>query len=594
MYEGEKKGNFHILGDISKSNLVYITEGYATAVSVYMGLSKSKTVVIAFDAGNLKPVAENLRSKYTDKHFVIAGDKDSNDVGVTKAKEAASWDKCIAIFPEFNVEHQDYNDFNDVHQLYGLEELFKQITNLNFIKPTVLDTIAETHNPCDPCEQFRLSKLPRPLAEYISTLSKTTNAHPIMITASVLIMISAFLGRKVYIKEGADGYFQKLHTNLWILCITKSGQFKTTALNKGANIGYLNQAEVLKDIKRIQNELKHAEKENNEPLVSEMRMRALDNVILPTKTTAEGFLEYLSHGQGGAVFASEFGAVLQNLDKTHNNDFKATLTEFFDVPKSYRYKTKTQGDYIIEEPYISICGVSTMPWIEENLRPSDIPSGFFARFMLFTPQYDSVIPPALPRPLNEDMQQAEDTFRNHLNDVLQIIQNERSFKLDHNAKKKFEKLHQLIYTMPEAYSDRAKEIMDPYLKRWSPYLLKLAMIMQLFINPKSEMISEAAIDAAWNVLLPAMKSTAALFEGSLGESKHQRKSRELFEWISKKVKATGKPIKRQTIMTSKKLSGKTKEYDEVLDTLIEEGKLEFKPAAKKNDSLYSVIEHPEE
>ena len=91
----------------------------------------------------------------------------------------------------------------------------------------------------------------------------------------------------------------------------------------------------------------------------------------------------------------------------------------------------------------------------------------------------------------------------------------------------------------------AREILEPHLKRWSPCLLKLAMIMQLFIDPKSKEIEVEALYSAFAILIPAIKSTAILIEGELGESEHQRKCRKLFEWICKRITKTKSPIRRQ-------------------------------------------------
>lgn len=60
-----------IAGD---SDVVYICEGFATASSVSEATGKS--VVIAFDAGNLIAVAPIVRDKFPDARIVIAADND--------------------------------------------------------------------------------------------------------------------------------------------------------------------------------------------------------------------------------------------------------------------------------------------------------------------------------------------------------------------------------------------------------------------------------------------------------------------------------------------------------------------------------------
>lgn len=581
---GEKKGNFHIIGNITNpQETIFVTEGYATGISVHE--ATNNPVIIAFDAGNLEKVIENIKNKFPQATIVIAGDND--DVGQKKAIEVSNKFGCKTIFPSFTKENEreGYNDFNDLYQICGTYELQKQLSTI--ISDNDLKKLAESYllDKEEPCESFKLSALPIPLREYIAIICKTTNAHPIMVTSSVLTMLSAFLGTKVFIPEGE--YFQNLYPNLWVLCIAKSGQFKTTALNKGAKISFEKQAQIFKAIKEMQ---------NNPPINSteeHILNKSRENIVLPTKLTAEAFLEYLGQGHQGAIYASEFGGWLQNLDKSHNNDFKAILTEFYDVPSYYRYKTKTQGDCIIETPYISICGVSTMPWIRSNLKPSDVPSGFFARFLIFVPPYQDGIPAAFPTSLENFYIDEEKKFKDYIDRILENIGESRPFHLTESAREIIEKFHQYIYLMPKKYSDKAEEILQPYLKRWSPYLIKLSMITQLFINPETDQISDAAVISAMTILIPAMKSTATLFEGELGESENQRKCRIIFEFICKKINDTGKPIKRQTILSSKRLDGGSSEYDYVLKTLIEQGKIGYCELEKKNESEYYLLEEIE-
>lgn len=72
---------------------VWVAEGYATSCTVSDVLDK--TVVVAFNAGNLKPVADVLSRKYPDAEIIIAADNDhekeaegKGNAGITKAKES--------------------------------------------------------------------------------------------------------------------------------------------------------------------------------------------------------------------------------------------------------------------------------------------------------------------------------------------------------------------------------------------------------------------------------------------------------------------------------------------------------------------------
>lgn len=126
---GEKKGNFLTLGEIQENDHIHISEGYATAVSVYSSI-KSPTI-IAFDSGNIDSVLENIRKKYPTHKITIAADSDSN--GKAKAALAARKYQCDVIFPIFpsgkekNSNGEEFSDFNDLQQVCGECEVSRQL-----------------------------------------------------------------------------------------------------------------------------------------------------------------------------------------------------------------------------------------------------------------------------------------------------------------------------------------------------------------------------------------------------------------------------------------------------------------------------------
>lgn len=114
---GQKKGCFYSLGELSSAETIYICEGHATGMSLNKIVSP---VVICFDAGNLKPVAINIRRKYPNTLIVICADNDCGNganTGLQKAYEAAaSINNASVIYPEAN-------DFNDMDRIFGIENL---------------------------------------------------------------------------------------------------------------------------------------------------------------------------------------------------------------------------------------------------------------------------------------------------------------------------------------------------------------------------------------------------------------------------------------------------------------------------------------
>jgi phage/plasmid primase-like uncharacterized protein len=119
----KKAGHFFEIGPCIGDTLV-ICEGYATGASIHE--ATGYYVAIAFDAGNLLSVAKVLRGLHPGKTIIIAADNDSwtnENPGVTKAREAAKdIDGHVAI-PKFKAVEGKPTDFNDLHQLEGVDRV---------------------------------------------------------------------------------------------------------------------------------------------------------------------------------------------------------------------------------------------------------------------------------------------------------------------------------------------------------------------------------------------------------------------------------------------------------------------------------------
>lgn len=116
---GAIKGNYFSIG--KPKNILVIVEGYATGASIYEATGHA--VAVAFNAGNLLPVAISLRKRFPDIGIIIAGDNDQwteDNPGVTKATEAANAVNGKVVIPEFTNTESKPTDFNDLHQLEGL------------------------------------------------------------------------------------------------------------------------------------------------------------------------------------------------------------------------------------------------------------------------------------------------------------------------------------------------------------------------------------------------------------------------------------------------------------------------------------------
>jgi putative DNA primase/helicase len=133
-----KKGHFHQLGMASSAPVILVGEGYATCASVFE--ATGLPVAVAFDAGNLAPVAAALRKRYKTAHILILADDDAfseGNPGVTCASAAAMEVGGAYVAPVFADEEArravydakgtKLSDFNDLHLLEGLHVVRAQV-----------------------------------------------------------------------------------------------------------------------------------------------------------------------------------------------------------------------------------------------------------------------------------------------------------------------------------------------------------------------------------------------------------------------------------------------------------------------------------
>ena len=107
------KGAYSVIGSLDGAQRVLVCEGWATGATLFElhGLP----VVVAFNAGNLMPVCQALRSHFANIAVVIAGDDDRHNavnVGRKKAVEAADAIGAELLFPKlceccFCSDHND-------------------------------------------------------------------------------------------------------------------------------------------------------------------------------------------------------------------------------------------------------------------------------------------------------------------------------------------------------------------------------------------------------------------------------------------------------------------------------------------------------
>lgn len=114
---GQVKGAYCPIGRPVPGARLYLAEGWATACTIHA--LTGCAVAAAMNAGNLKPVALAMKTKYPDAQLVIAGDDDrqtQGNPGRTAAMAAALAAGAEVSFPEWPEDAPlALSDFNDLH-----------------------------------------------------------------------------------------------------------------------------------------------------------------------------------------------------------------------------------------------------------------------------------------------------------------------------------------------------------------------------------------------------------------------------------------------------------------------------------------------
>jgi putative DNA primase/helicase len=200
-----------------------IAEGYATGASIHEATGYA--VAVAFNAGNLLPVARALRAKFHDLRLIVCGDDDAKtpgNPGLTAAREAAqAAGACLAI-PEFgNDRPERATDFNDLHRLAGLAAVRVSIERAKPVESSPNDGSGAWPQPkpiiaeLKPVPAFDADTLlPAALRAWIMDESERMPCPPEFIAAAALVALGSIIGARCAIKPKArDSWL--IVPNLW-------------------------------------------------------------------------------------------------------------------------------------------------------------------------------------------------------------------------------------------------------------------------------------------------------------------------------------------------------------------------------------------
>ena len=220
---GKTKYGSFVIGDVNQDTL-YICEGYATGATIHK--ATDKPVVIAFNSGNFKRIAEIYKGKYPSKTFVIASDNDistekktGSNPGLKAAREAVNAINAkISICPV-------NSDFNDLQKEQGMDAVREALKPQDEIwdDPVIFKT------PQLPI--MSLEVLPDSIKEIVNAVSKATET-PIELAFGLTLSVLGTACQGKFKLEVEPGYFEPV--NIWVVAALEPANRKSAVLSKVA------------------------------------------------------------------------------------------------------------------------------------------------------------------------------------------------------------------------------------------------------------------------------------------------------------------------------------------------------------------------
>lgn len=250
---GRRTGLYYSIG--KPKGVLIVCEGFATGASIHEATGDA--VAVAFNAGNLREVAQALHSKYPKLRLILAADDDAftdGNPGITKATEAAKAVGGYLTKPDFGEQRSETEtDFNDLHQRAGLDAVKACIEAAAPVAQTPafppLEAAGDSGawpdpvplpDALPPVTPFDPELLPVALRGWIVDIAERMQCPPDFPAVGVITGLSSLIGARVVVapKQHDDW---RVVPNLWGLIVGRPGVMKSPALG-----------EVLKPLHRLE------------------------------------------------------------------------------------------------------------------------------------------------------------------------------------------------------------------------------------------------------------------------------------------------------------------------------------------------------
>jgi putative DNA primase/helicase len=231
---GRRKGCYHAIGKPAGS--VVVCEGFATGASIHEATGLA--VAVAFNAGNLMPVATALRKKYPALRIILAADDDWRTDGnpgmtqATAAAQAVGGQLAVPVFPADRPEKA--TDFNDLHTLADTDAVRRCF---EAAKDAAADGCegwpipAALPDSLPAVEAFDAALMPTALRAWVMDSAHRMQCPPDFPAVAALAALSSLIGARAVIQPKARDDWQVV-PNLWAACVGRPGVKKSPALSE--------------------------------------------------------------------------------------------------------------------------------------------------------------------------------------------------------------------------------------------------------------------------------------------------------------------------------------------------------------------------
>lgn len=526
---GQVKGCYFSIGKLTKADgVLIVAEGFATGASIHEATGQA--VAVAFNAGNLLPVAEALRNKYPALRIIVAADDDVNtpgNPGVTKATEAARAVGGLLAVPDFGANRPDKaTDFNDLHQKVGAAAVLACIEVAAMVSTgSTFPALEDDGSKVAEGEPDPHRNAPRPhdgclyglvgeVARAACAANKEVNPHAAGL--AFMTVLAAGLGRGCYLAIGDDWH----HPRLFALHVGRSGRGRKGTSTKLAT-----------RIARAMDE--------RHPDVSFQRhsggLSSREGLVMKIH---DGFKDGKNdvepiHDKRLWILESEFANTLHQTAR-EGNTLSAALRDAWDGT-SIKPATKTAPVYA-SKPHINLFGHITPAELLDMMKARELSNGFANRFMMIWAEQGELDPFPSYTP-----KETIEVLADRLADVLRFAQADRYVDLDHTRLQldtEAARRYAVLYR-GEFQNRSGGEMVAGLLVRRAPYLLRLSMLFAL--TDKTTTITLQHLEAAHHWVRYWADSVAYLFASAAQEAvfeKTQETARRIVEYLGEVGSAT--------------------------------------------------------